>query len=100
VGPSLFKGVTSREVRSTDDEERVSVTRLSWLGSRRFVLTQNRYFITSSSNLLRSLGRFGKLDDDSGDERSFVKFSPPAECELVCGSRYRIIDLKLGDFND
>jgi hypothetical protein len=100
-GASLFKDVTSREVHSPDDDERVSVTRLSWLGPRRFVLTEYRYFITSSPNLLRSLGRFGKLDDkNTDDKRSFVKFSAEAECELIGGNRYRIVDLKPGDFND
>jgi hypothetical protein len=100
-GPSLFKDVTSREVHSQNDDERVSVTRLKWLNPRRFVLTEYRYFITTSPNLLRSLGRFGKLDDDNTDDkRSFVKFSAQAECELIGGNRYRIVDLKPGNFND
>jgi len=79
-------------------DERRSVTKLSWLGSRRFVLTK-RLFITSSPNLLRSLGRYGKRPNDTGDNRFFVKFSAQAFCEIVGGNRYRIVELKPGDFN-
>jgi hypothetical protein len=99
-GPSLFKDVTNRDLRARDDDERVSVTKLSWLGPRRFVLTENRLFLTSSPNLLRSLGRYGKQTGDAGDKRFFVKFSAQAVCEIVDGNRYRIVDLKPGDFND
>jgi hypothetical protein len=100
-GPSLFKDVTSREVRRQNDDERISVTRLTWLGPRRFVLAEYKYFITSSPNLLRSLGRFGKLDANKvDDKRPFVKFAAEAECELVGGNRYRIVDLKPGNFDD
>lgn len=99
-GPSLFKDVTSREMHAKDDDERSSVTRLSWLQPRRFVLTENRLFITSSPNLLRSLGRYGRQTGDAGDKRVFVKFSAQAVCEIVSGNRYRIVDLKPGDFSD
>jgi hypothetical protein len=97
-GPSLFKDVTNRDMHGRDDDERSSVTKLSWLGPRRFMLTENRLFITSSPNLLRSLGRYGKRTDDAGDKRFFVKFSAEAVCEIVGGNRYRIVDLKPGDF--
>jgi hypothetical protein len=96
-GPSLFKDVTSREVHSSDDA-RSSVTRLSWLGPRWFILRENRLFITSSPNLLHSLGRFGRQAGEAGDKRYFVKFSAVAICKLVSGNRYRIVDLKPGDF--
>src|SRR5207244_6846152 len=92
-GPSLFKEVAGREVRSENDDERSSVARLSWLGPRRFVLRENRLFISSSPNLLRSLGRFGEQTGDAGDKRVFVKFSAEAICELISGDRYRIVDL-------
>jgi hypothetical protein len=99
-GPSLFKDVTSRERHAKDDDERSSVTRLSWLRPRHFMLVENRLFITSSPNLLRSLGRYGRQTGDAGDKRFFVKFSAQAVCEIVGGNRYRIVDLKPGDFND
>jgi hypothetical protein len=99
-GPSLFKDVTSRDMHAKDDDERSSVTRLSWLHPRRFMLTENRLFIVSSPNLLRSLGRYGRQTGDAGDQRFFVKFSAQAVCEIVDGNRYRIIDLKPGNFDD
>jgi hypothetical protein len=98
-GPTLFKDVTSRDLHSRDDE-RVGVTRLTWLGPRRFLLKEYRLLVASSPNLLRSLGRFGKQTDDAGDNRFFVKFSAEAACEIVGGNRYRIVDLKPGDFDD
>jgi hypothetical protein len=99
-GPSLFKDVTNRDMHARDDDERAGVTRLSWLGPRRFLLTENHLFVTSSPNLLRSLGRYGKQGGDAGDKRSFVKFSAQAVCEIVGRNRYRIVDLKPGDFDD
>jgi hypothetical protein len=86
-------------MHAKNDNERSSVTRLSWLGPRRFVLTESRLFIVSSPNLLRSLGRYGKQTGDAGDNRLFVKFAAQAVCEIVGGNRYRIVDLKPGDFN-
>jgi hypothetical protein len=99
-GPTLFKDVTGRDVHSRDDDERSGVSRLTWLGPRRFVLKEYRLFITSSPNLLRSLGRFGRQTGEAGDKRLFVKFSAEATCELVGGNRYRIVDLKPGEFDD
>jgi hypothetical protein len=99
-GPTLFKDVSSRDVHSRDDDERVGVTRLTWLGPRRFLLKEYHLFTTSSPNLLRSLGRYGKQGGDAGDKRFFVKFSAQAVCEIVGGNRYRIVDLKPGDFDD
>lgn len=99
-GASLFKDVTNRDMHAKNDDERSSVSRLSWLGPRRFVLTENRLFIVSSPNLLRSLGRYGKQTGDAGDNRLFVKFAAQAVCEIVGGNRYRIVDLKPGGFDD
>jgi hypothetical protein len=99
-GPSLFKDVTNRDLHASNDDERTRITRLSWHGPRRFLLTEYRLFITSSPNLLRSLGRYGRQTGDAGDQRFFVKFSAQAVCEIVNGNRYRIVDLKPGDFND
>lgn len=99
--PALFKEVSSRDQALPEDEERVSVTRLSWLGPRRFRITEQKLFLASSPNLLRSLGRFGKhTDETDGRGRVVVKFSAVAECELVRGNRYRIVDLKPGSFDD
>ena len=47
-GPSLFTDVTSRAIHSSRDDERVSVTTLSWLGPRRFRLEEKKWFMSSS----------------------------------------------------
>jgi hypothetical protein len=54
--------------------------------------------MTSSPNLLRSLGRFRRQTDDAGDKRFFAKFPAVATCERISGNR--IVDLKPGDFGD
>jgi hypothetical protein len=99
-GPTLFTDVTSRAIHSSKDDERVSVSKLSWLGPRRFRLEEKKWFMTSAPNLLRSLGRYGKQTEETDGTRSLIKFSAVAECELAGGNRYRIVDLKPGGFDD
>lgn len=100
-GTSLFKEVTSRDVNEAIDHENSSFISLTWLGPRRFVLKENRLFIGAPPSLLRSLGRFGKRENDQMDEkRVFFKFSAEAVCELDGGNRYRVVDLKPGTFED
>lgn len=101
VGPSLFKEVTSRDVDDSVDHENSSFTSLSWLSPRRFVLKEDHLFIDAPPSLLRSLGRFGKQENEQVyEKRIFFKFSAVAICEIVGGSHYRIVDLKPGAFED
>jgi hypothetical protein len=101
VGPSLFKEVTSRDVDDSVDHENSSFTNLSWLSPRRFVLKEDHLFIDAPPSLLRSLGRFGKQENEQVyEKRIFFKFSAVAICEIVGGSHYRIVDLKPGAFED
>jgi hypothetical protein len=86
VGPSLFKEVTSRDVDDSVDHENSSFTNLSWLSPRRFVLKEDHLFIDAPPSLLRSLGRFGKQENEQVyEERIFFKFSAVAICEIVGG---------------
>jgi hypothetical protein len=101
VGPSLFKEVTSRDVDDSVDHQNSSFTNLSWLSPRRFVLKEDHLFIDAPPSLLRSLGRFGKQENEQVyEKRIFFKFSAVAICEIVGGSHYRIVDLKPGAFED
>lgn len=101
VGPALFKEVTSRDVDDSVDHENSSFTSLSWLSPRRFVLKEDHLFIDAPPSLLRSLGRFGKQENEQVyEKRIFFKFSAVAICEIVGGSHYRIVDLKPGAFED
>src|SRR5664279_3832146 len=45
-GPSLFRDVTSRDP-SRDDDMRRSVPTFEWKGTRRFLLREDRLFVTS-----------------------------------------------------
>jgi hypothetical protein len=98
-GPSLFKEVTSRDVGSHDDLRR-SEPEIEWSGPRRFVLREHRLFLTSDPGFARLLGAYGKVTDKLDDGRLLVEFSAEADCVLMPGNRYRIVDLRAGKFGD
>lgn len=98
-GPSLFKDVTSRDVRRGEDQRR-GVPQFEWKGNGRFLLRESRLFVTSDAGLLRMLGRYGQIGDKRDDGSFFVEFSAEADCILVPGNRYRIVDLRVGKFGD
>jgi hypothetical protein len=101
AGTSLFKEVTSRDINNASDNENSSFTGVTWLSPRRFVLKENRLFIGAPASLLHSLGRFGKREIDPFDgKRVFFRFSAEAVCELEGDSRYHVVDLKPGAFED
>jgi hypothetical protein len=93
LGPSLFREVTSREVGANDDLRR-SGAAIEWRGPRRFVLREHRLFLTSDPGFARMLGSYGRVTDKAGDGGSFVEFSAEADCLLMPGNRYRIVDLR------
>jgi len=98
-GPSLFKDVTSREP-GRDDDLRRSWPAIAWKGTQRFLLTENRLFLTSDPGFARMLGRYGRIGAKRDDGRSFVEFSAEADCIVLPGNRYRIVDLRVGKFDD
>jgi hypothetical protein len=98
-GPSLFKDVTSREP-SADDDLRTSYPEFEWKGTRRFLLKEHRLFLTTDAGFARMLGRYGRAGDDRGDGGVFVEFSAEADCVLVSGHHYRIVDLRIGKFDE
>jgi hypothetical protein len=98
-GPSLFRDVTGRDVDAQDDL-RESVAEIEWRGPKRFVLRERRLFLTRDAGFARQLGSYGKETDKSDDGRIFVEFSAEADCMLVSGRRYRIVDLRVGKFRE
>lgn len=97
--PDLVREVTGRAL-SQDDDVRTAVPLIEWTAPSRFVLKEFRLILTSNDDapsLLRSLGRFARLDDNQPQQgRSFVVFAVEAECALQPrGSR--LIALKPGD---
>lgn len=97
-GPSLFKDVTSREPNA-DDDLRTSYPEFEWKGTRHFLLKEHRLFLTTDAGFARMLGPYGRAGDDRGDGGFFVEFSAEADCVLVSGHRYRIVDLRVGKFD-
>ena len=97
-GPSLFRDVTSREVGA---EERFGhrVSTIEWTGTRRFRLREHHLFETSNTDLTRLLGAYGKQTQKLDDGRLMVEFSAEADCIVVPGNRYRIVDLRVGKFD-
>ena len=79
---------------------RRSVPELVWKGSNRFVLSERRMFLTSDARFARSLGRFGKVTDKLDNSKLVVEFSADADCVILPGNRYRIVDLRVGKFGE
>jgi hypothetical protein len=98
-GPSLFKDLTSREVGRGDDLRR-SEPEIEWRGSRRFVLREYRLFRTADPGFTKMLGVYAKVTDKADDGTSFVEFSAEADCILMPGNRYGIVDLRVGKFRE
>jgi len=98
-GPSLFKDVTSRNV-GRDDYSWRSTAWITWTGPRRFLLRENRLFQPSDPGFARMLGPWGKVAKKLDDGRELIEFSAEADCVLVAGNRYRIVDLRVGKFGE
>jgi len=98
-GRSLFRDVTGREVGSREDMRR-SLPEVEWKGTRRFLLKESRLFLTSDPGFARMLGRYGRITDKRDDGSFFVEFSAEADCVVLPGHRYRIVDLRVGEFRE
>jgi hypothetical protein len=98
-GPSLFSDVTGRDLASRDDI-RSSFSSVEWRGGRRFLLREHLLLRSSDPDFARGLGRFGKQSVPSMDGGSFFEFSAEADCLLLPGHRYRIVDLRVGKFDE
>jgi hypothetical protein len=97
-GPTLFRDVTSREV-SRDDPARQSVTVIDWTGTKTFRLTEHRTFVTTDAAFARIFGAYGKVGEKLDDGRLVIEFAAEADCVLMPGHRYRIVDLRVGKFD-
>jgi hypothetical protein len=96
-GPGLFKEITSRNIVNDDDVRR-SIPEIEWKGPRRFVLRENHLFKTANPGFVRMLGRYGKVTDKLDDGHMMVEFAAEADCVLLAGNRYRVVDLRVGKF--
>jgi hypothetical protein len=99
LGPDLFKDVTSREVGGSDDQ-RSSVPEFEWQGENRFRLRERRLFLTTDPAFLRQLGAYGRIKETLDDGRLSVEFAAEADCVVMPGNRYRIVDLRVGKFRE
>ncbi len=97
TGPSLFRDVTRRDV-SDDENFGHRVSTIDWTGTRRFLLREHHLFMTSNAGFMHLLGAYGKLAQKRDDGRLMVEFSAEADCELISGDRYRIVDIRVGKF--
>jgi hypothetical protein len=98
-GSTLFRNVTSREV-GPDENYGYRVAWITWTGPRRFLLREQHTFHVADASALRKLGAYGKVASTRDDGTLMVEFSAEADCVLVAGHRYRIVDLRVGKFND
>jgi hypothetical protein len=96
-GTSLFKEVTNRNIATSDDVRR-SVPEIEWKGVRRFVLRENHLFKTANPGFVHMLGRYGKVTDKLDDGHMMIEFAAEADCVLLPGNRYRVVDLRVGKF--
>jgi hypothetical protein len=100
-GPGLFRDVTSRNVSERDDM-RLSISGIAWTGPKRFTLKERRSFMRSDPDpgFTQMLGFYGRKMERTADGRLIVEFSAKADCVLMTGNRYRIVDnipWKFGD---
>jgi hypothetical protein len=96
-GKSLYKEVTSRNIAADDHISR-SIPEIEWKGPRRFVLRENHLFKTADPGFVRMLGRYGTLTSKFDDGQMMVEFAAEADCVLLPGNRYRVVDLRVGKF--
>jgi hypothetical protein len=96
TGPSLFREVTSREVTDGDDL-RQRLFDIKWHDGNRFLLREFRSFVAADDSLVKLFGKFGRVGEKMDDGKLFITFAADAECELLPGDRYRVVDLKPGD---
>jgi hypothetical protein len=99
LGPGLFKDATSRDVGREEDQRR-GVPEVEWKGNGRFLLKENRLFLTRESGFAKMLGAYGRIRDKRDDGSFFVEFSAEADCVVLPGGHYRIVDLRVGKFGD
>ena len=96
-GPSLFRDVTSRDVGRQEDV-RNSTSEITWTGPSRFKLLERYLVKTSDPGFIRMLGKYGKISSKEADGANFVEFAAEADCAVMPGNRYRIVDLRVAEF--
>ena len=62
------------------------------------MLGENRLFVTSDPGFARMMGAYGQVTAKPDEGRFFVEFSAEADCVLLPGDRYRIVDLRATKF--
>lgn len=97
TGPTLFKDVTSRDIDRQEDIRNGS-SELAWTGPNSFHLSERMLVKTTDEGFLRMLGKYGKLSSKENDGALFVEFSAEADCVIGPGNRYRIVNIKVGEF--
>jgi hypothetical protein len=73
---------------------------IEWKGRRCFSVREHRLFVTSDPGFARMMGAYGKITDKPNEGRFFVEFSAEADCLLLPGNRYRVVDLRAGKFGE
>jgi hypothetical protein len=96
TGPSLFKEATGREV-GDDDNLRQRFIEIEWRSNNRFLLREFQSFVEADDSLTKLFGKYGHVAEKMDDGKLFIQFVADAECEMLPGDRYRIVDLKPGD---
>jgi hypothetical protein len=98
-GPSLFKEVTGRDVTNEDDL-RVFNSIVEWHPGNRFLLREYRSFVADDDSLAKLVGKYGRVSEKLPDGRLEIQFYADAECEILPGDRYRVVDLRPGKPGD
>ena len=96
-GPTPFRDVTSRDVGRQEDI-RNGTTQITWTGPSRFKLLQRYLIKTRDPGFMRMLGKYGKISSTETDGAIFAEFAAEADCEILPGNRYRIVDLRGAEF--
>ena len=96
-GPSLFRDVTSRDMDRQEDV-RNGTAEITWTGPNRFKLVERYLVKTTDPGFMRMLGKYGKISSREADGAIFAEFGADADCEVMPGNRYRIVNLRAVEF--
>jgi hypothetical protein len=102
-GPDLIGAVgKSAAISARDYRLRSSIIKLRWLSPTRFALEEHDLLSSEGPALTNKIGKFGRPNAAVGDGDAgeyFLDFSAQAVGEFAGGSRYRILDIKPGPFD-
>ena len=80
------------------EDVRNGTAEITWTGPNRFKLLERYLVKTTDPGFMRMLGKYGKISSREADGAIFAEFGADADCEVMPGNRYRIVNLRAVEF--